>query len=70
MKKKKNVNFFLAENISKSKFNLSSQRFNSNSKSQNNINTNDYDYQGLYQLYSIKNTEKRVKDFFMLLIIS
>ena len=66
-KKKKNVNFFLAENISKKRFNLSSQRFNSNSKSQNNIISNDYDYQGLYQLYSIKNTEKRVKDFFMLL---
>jgi hypothetical protein len=66
-KKKKKVNFFLAENISKSRFNFSSSKFYSNSKSQNNINSNDYDYQGLYQMYSIKNTEKRVKDFFTLL---
>jgi len=65
--KKKECKFFLAENISKRKFNLSSQKFNGNSKSQNNINSNDYEYQGLYELYSIKNTEKRVKDFFMLL---
>ena len=64
-KKKKRINFFIAENISKGKSTLSSQKYSNNSKSQNNIF--DYDYQSLYQLYSIKNTERRVKDFFMLL---
>jgi len=63
-KKKKTPNFFIAENISKGKYYLSSKRYNNNSKSQNNIS--DY-YKDIYQLFSIKNSEKRVKDFFMLL---
>ena len=62
-KKKKNPNFFIAEDISRGKYYLSSVRYNNNSKSQNDIN----DYKDIYQLYSIKNSEQRVKDFFMLL---
>ena len=63
-KKKKTPNFFIAEDISRGKYYLSSRRYKNNSKSQNNLSEH---YNDICQLYSIKNSEKRVKDFFMLL---
>ena len=62
-KKKKTPNFFIAEDISRGKYYLSSKRYNKNSKSQYDLN----ECKDIYQLYSIKNSEQRVKDFFMLL---
>jgi hypothetical protein len=62
-KKKKIPNFFIAADISRGKYYLSSKRYNKNSKSQNDLS----EYKDINQLFSIKNSEKRVKDFFMLL---
>ena len=63
-KKKKNVNFFIGENYYKRNFQFPKYKNNSILNNMNNIY--DYDCQN-NNLYSIRNTEKRVKDFFMLL---
>ena len=63
-KKRKNVNFFVGENYYKS---LSAQKYRNYSQINNINSAYENEYQSIYELYSIKNSEKRVKDFFMLL---
>ena len=67
LKKRKNINFFVGENYYKRNFNLFSPRIKNYSQLNNLNNIYDNDYYNFYPLYSIKNSEKRVKDFFMLL---
>ena len=59
LKKRKNINFFVGENYYKRNYDIFSPRY----KNYSQYN----DYYNLYPSYSIKNSEKRVKDFFMLL---
>ena len=65
-KKKKNINFFIGENYYKRNFNFPKYDNYTLLNNINNINDYDYDYQH-NNLYSIRNSEKRVKDFFILL---
>ena len=70
IKKRKNVNFFVGESYYKRQYNFYSAHYRQQLSQVNNINNiNSYDnnFQDFYPLYSIKNSEKRVKDFFMLL---
>ena len=68
IKKRKSVNFFVGENFYKSRYKLYSSHYRNYSQLNNmsNINIYDSNTKDSY-LYSIKNSEKRVKDFFMLL---
>ena len=63
-KKKKKVNFFVGENYYKS---LSAQKYKNYSHINNLNSAFERENKSIYELYSIKNSEKRVKDFFMLL---
>ena len=67
LKKRKNVNFFVGENYYRRQYDLFSPRYKNYSQLNNINNIYDNDYYNFYPSYSIKNSEKRVKDFFMLL---
>ena len=65
-KKKKNINFFVGENYYKRNLYNFSPKYKNNSLLNNMNAIYDYDNNNNY-LYSIRNSEKRIKDFFMLL---
>ena len=64
--KKKNINFFVGEKYLKRNLNISTPKYHNYSQIQNKNNIKEYDY-NIFSPYTIKNSEKRVKDFFMLL---
>ena len=65
-KKKKNINFFVGENYYKRNLNNFFPKYKNNSLLNNMNAIYDYENNNNY-LYSIRNSEKRIKDFFMLL---